>query len=110
MTNEGERRLIFYFYVDYETYDARRSDRTSRRYFHAQWRRENPTDGWGDDAAAARRREERARGHGAAPTSTGEGNYVILEADGPRPLRRLQPEHRLSSRSSRTTGTAKATT
>src|SRR5207244_9445497 len=53
-------------------------------YFHAQWRRENPTDGWMDPS----RREElqadvwKVWQSEEARNLTGEGNYVILEAEG----------------------------
>jgi hypothetical protein len=97
ITNEGERRLILYFYVDYETYQDDRptaweashapssnvrpsavNNRTG--LFHAQWRRQDPTDGWGR-TGSAHTDEERA-GFWRRPNLDGEGNYVILEAEG----------------------------
>lgn len=77
ITNEGERTLVLYFYVDYETY-ASAEDGVAR--FHAQWRRENPTDGWGKTGeahTAAERGEAWKRAN-----LDGAGNYVILEARG----------------------------
>jgi hypothetical protein len=62
----------FYYYVDYEEYD-RLDDDVLR--FHAQWRRQNPTDGMdlaGKDASAAFQ----------IKNLDGKGNYVILEAEG----------------------------
>ncbi len=77
ITNDGERSLILYFYVDYEQYDAPQPDAAC---FHAQWRRENPTDGWGKKGEAhnnAERLEAWSR-----PNLDGAGNYVILDATG----------------------------
>jgi len=48
VTNEGDRRMVLYFYVDYEEYD-RPADNVG--LFHVQWRRESPTDGWGPTGA-----------------------------------------------------------
>ena len=118
ITNEGDRRLVLYFYVDYETYDPQPSawesshsraipgGRASAReaaaaavtpargssgppqvpvtptegYFHAQWRRENPTDGWGLKGRP-HTNEERTDAW-KRPNLDGAGNYVILEARG----------------------------
>jgi hypothetical protein len=77
VTNEGERRLILYFYVDYETYSETTE---SVGYFHAQWRRENPTDGWGK-TGASHNDDERGEAW-RRPNLDGAGNYVILEAQG----------------------------
>ena len=74
--------VLFYYYIDYEELDALPD---GLGYFHAQWRREDPTDGIDDDGVA--NEEYEFRGH----NSTGAGNYIILEATGPRPLRRLPP-------------------
>ncbi len=73
-----------YFYIDYELH--RDLDAGWLR-FHAQWRRENPTVGWGDES------REKTVGLNLTPTEygreiwktpnlRGEGNYVILEAEG----------------------------
>ena len=46
VTNECEReQLILYFYVDWEQYESPEATRDLAR-FHAQWRRENPTEGF----------------------------------------------------------------
>jgi len=82
VTNESTEQFILYFYVDYEEYDGDRELELQQDYgrFHAQWRRQNPTDGWGDPAR-----------HGdwdwlqeawTTPNLDGDGNYVILEARG----------------------------
>jgi hypothetical protein len=79
LTNEGERRLICYFYIDYEEYDAPLEDAAC---LHAQWRRENPTEGWGDDERRFASDEAYRNEVFATPNLSGEGNYVILEATG----------------------------
>ncbi|RKT86674.1 Protein of unknown function [Saccharopolyspora antimicrobica] len=65
--------VTFYFYIDYETYAEADPE---LGYFHAQWRRQNPTDGveQGDQT-----NEEFLFG---GTNIGGEGNYVILEAEG----------------------------
>ena len=89
ITNDGERRLICYFYVDYEEYDRPQPDAA---YFHAQWRRENPTDGWGKKGEP--HTNARARGGVDAPEPRGRGQLRHPRRGRPRPLRRLQPQHR----------------
>src|SRR5699024_2641502 len=37
--------VFFYYYIDYELHERAEED---LGYFHAQWRRENPTDGQGE--------------------------------------------------------------
>jgi hypothetical protein len=65
--------VYFYYYVDYELFDE--PDDTLA-YFHAQWRRENPTDGQSQG-------EETNREYLIEGTNlTGDGNYTILEATG----------------------------
>lgn len=74
VTNEcSEQQLILYFYIDYEEYDSLPEDQAR---FHAQWRRENPTDGISDEGM--RNDEFQLQGE----NKTGEGNYVVLEAEG----------------------------
>jgi len=70
--NETASWANVYFYVDYEELD-RLEDVLGR--FHAQWRRENPTQGWGDGMDLIREIWK-------APNLEGRGNYVILEAQG----------------------------
>jgi hypothetical protein len=50
--------------------------------FHAQWRRENPTDGWSDDSRRFAEDQAYRNEVFATANTTGEGNYVILEARG----------------------------
>jgi hypothetical protein len=79
LTNEGERRLMTYFYIDYEQYEQ---PLEQAAYFHAQWRRENPTVGWGDDARRFADDPAHLRDVFATANTTGDGNYVILDARG----------------------------
>lgn len=73
MENECSEAMTVYFYVDYEAYDALPEGLLR---FHAQFRRENPTDGIPDDGMT--NREWLFGGE----NRTGAGNYVILEAQG----------------------------
>ncbi|MEX2245088.1 MAG: glycoside hydrolase family 172 protein [Dehalococcoidia bacterium] len=77
VTNDGAKSLVCYFYVDYETFAEPLEDVGC---FHAQWRREDPTDGWGkrgEPHSNVEREEFWKR-----PNLDGAGNYVILEATG----------------------------
>ena len=65
-----------YFYIDYEEYDEL-DDSLAR--FHAQWRRENPTDGIQYVSGGSMSNYEYTFG---GKNLSGEGNYVILEAEG----------------------------
>lgn len=80
--NQGEQRLNLYFYVDYETYpEGTRLDDQGR--FHAQWRRINPVAGWADPPSVRWVDDPEARRAAwAVPNTTGDDNYVILEAAG----------------------------
>ena len=71
--NEYERPVRIYYYVDYESYPTL-SDRYLR--FHACWRRENPCDGIEETGMT----NEAFQFSGK--NTTGEGNYVILDAEG----------------------------
>jgi hypothetical protein len=73
ITNEGEHTYGQYFYIDYEQYDEPLDEDVA--YLHAQWRRENPTDGWAHDIAC---------NHPSVNVVNldGKGNYTILEAKG----------------------------
>ena len=76
LVNEGEADHGQYFYIDYELYDEPHDADVA--YFHAQWRRENPCDGWGH--------EIRVNTHEAnivnAERLAWDNNYLILEAEG----------------------------
>jgi hypothetical protein len=71
--SEAEHPVKFYFYVDYEQYD-KLPDNQLR--FHAQWNRECMTEGISDQGV------DNAFYEFGGKNTTGDGNYVILEAEG----------------------------
>jgi hypothetical protein len=71
--SDCEEEVLFYYYVDYELTG---SDDASLGRFHAQWRRENPTDGIAEEGLT--NDEFQLEG----TNLDGAGNYVILEAEG----------------------------
>ena len=73
MSELDESRVFFYYYVDYEELDEL-EDGLGR--FHALWRRENPCDGVEQGEQTNEEFEFGGTHIG------GEGNYVILEAEG----------------------------
>ena len=81
--NQGEEPYAHYFYVDYELYPEPEADLA---YFHVQWRRENPTEGWGDQHAKLA--GDRGKFYGALQKDKrwnnldGAGTYVMLDAKG----------------------------
>ena len=77
--NQSEKKLSLYFYIDYESH---RALEPGLGHFHAQWRRENPTDGFGDKAPPQKAGIEKLRKIWRTPNLDGKGNYVILEAEG----------------------------
>lgn len=88
--NQGESRVVFYYYVDYEQY-ASIDDDLAR--FHAVWHRMNPSRGLarekGWTRADYRLGESRPVGAGlgfgapwSEPNRSGADNYTILEARG----------------------------
>jgi hypothetical protein len=77
MHNECDVPINLYFYIDYEEHPSPQSPDTGR--FHAQWRRENPTDGWLAESLTSENMWEIWSRH---PNTTGADNYTILEAEG----------------------------
>ena len=73
VTNDCDVPALVYFYIDYERYD-RLADDMGR--FHAAWNRENPTSGLSPEGMDF----ERYQYDGT--NLTGDGNYVILDAEG----------------------------
>lgn len=63
----------FYYYIDYEEHDSLPDDLA---YFHAQWRRENPTKGYETWHMTAHEQLAEQK------NVTGDKNYVIFEAEG----------------------------
>jgi hypothetical protein len=68
-----DAEVKLYFYVDWEQYDALPDDLGR---FHAQWRRENPTDGADERGYTNHQLLEEGE------NTSGAGNYVILDARG----------------------------
>ena len=66
-------KVFFYYYIDYEEFDELEE---GLGRFHAQWCRENPTDGV--EQGSQTNREFQLTGENIG----GEGNYTILEAEG----------------------------
>ena len=77
--NEWKTQTDFFFYVDYEKY---REFPEELAYFHAQWRRENPTQGWGRKDLKGEEYVKNLKSYWATKNTTGKENYVILEARG----------------------------
>lgn len=75
--SECDEDVSIYFYVDYEEYDQPHEADVAR--FHCQWRRENPTDGWAKEKLNDESIWDVWQKN---PNTTGDGNYVILEAEG----------------------------
>lgn len=71
--SEAEDPIKFYFYVDYEERD---SIPDNELRFHANWNRQCPTDGISDNDI------DNADYEFGGKNTTGEGNYIILEAEG----------------------------
>ncbi len=88
--NPATERFPLYFYVDYEAY-AGDGALQGQGYFHVQWRRENPTQGWGEEydhlTVDEQKRADwrRMLYEGGDPRSlnlSNKDNYVILDAKG----------------------------
>lgn len=79
VTNESGMEANLYFYIDYQRY-PQLGEGYGR--FHAQWRRENPTSGWGDDNRRFADDNNYMQEVWSTPNLEGDGNYVILEASG----------------------------
>lgn len=75
VTNEGEQAIdAFYYNVDWERHQSLPEDAA---YFHAQYRQAEPTDGWTSDWELNGDEKINTR-----ENRTGEGNYVLMEAEG----------------------------
>lgn len=77
--NETESDLKLYFYIDYEAYPQLEAGYAR---FHAQWRRENPTEGWGDASRSLQHDAEYRQRIWEEPNLNDAENYCILEARG----------------------------
>ena len=76
LVNEGDKPHGQYFYIDYELYDEPLDDDVI--YFHAQFRRENPCNGWGHEIRVNVPEANIVNKEQLAWTN----NYLILEAEG----------------------------
>jgi hypothetical protein len=74
--NQGASSYSQYFYVDYELYDKPLDEDIA--YLHAQFRRENPCDGWGQEIGINTDESHIVNTEKLA----WDNNYVILEAEG----------------------------
>lgn len=79
VTNETDDELKLYFYIDCEAYSSLEGELGR---FHAQWRREEPTEGWGDRGRSLQHDVPYREEIWSKSNLTDEGNYVILEAEG----------------------------
>ncbi len=77
--NEWHEEIHLFYYVDYELYP---SWDEPLAYFHAQWRRENPTVGWGRKDIKGPKNVKNLKEYWKTPNTSGAENYVILEARG----------------------------
>ena len=76
LVNEGDEMHRQYCYIDYELYDQPLDDDVA--YFHAQFRRENPCDGWGHEIRVNTPEANIVN----AERLAWDNNYLILEAEG----------------------------
>ena len=78
LENQSDRPYLQYFYIDYELQAEPFSEDVG--YFHAHWRRQSPTTGWGPDLQVNSPETNVANLDGAdnyvALETTGEGQYV----------------------------------
>lgn len=77
VTNEGEKPINLYFYIDYEEYGHPHGPDVAR--FHAQWRREFRTEGWLTERLSS---ENVWDIWSRKPNLTDADNYLLLEATG----------------------------
>ena len=76
LLNEGNEPHRQYFYIDYELYGQSLDNDIA--YFHAQFRRENPCDGWGHEIRVNTPEANIVNTKSLAWNN----NYLILEAEG----------------------------
>ena len=72
--NQNDEAYFQYFYIDYELHPEPLSKDVL--YFHAHWRRENPTNGWAPPDMQTNSLETQV------PNLDGKNNYTILETEG----------------------------
>lgn len=85
LENKNEKKLQFYYYIDYEIYEDEFEDEDEFGRFHAQWRRQNPTEPKKRDSESGKRfstlrpYKYNLKGQNRNPLKE---NYVILKAKG----------------------------
>ena len=80
VNDQDEPVNAFYYYIDYQVHDELADDLL---YFHAQWRRDNPCDGWTGKGSVWGSPEWAQRmGGDDGVNLTGDDNYLILDAEG----------------------------
>lgn len=79
LVNESDEPHGQYFYVDYETYDHDLDDDLG--YFHAEFRRANPFQGW-EEQLTRQGRQPKTGNVVNKERQAWDGNYVILETKG----------------------------
>lgn len=72
--NEGDLPFGLYFYIDYEMYKQKLPEDTL--YFHANWNRECPCNGWGNNLQVNSPEVQ------SVNNLTGKDNYVVLDTVG----------------------------
>ncbi len=77
LINQSNEPHNQYFYVDYEVYDQPPSEKEG--YFHAEFRRENPFGGWGDEIQINVPEINNVTNKGKLAW---DNNYIILETKG----------------------------
>ncbi|WP_233500851.1 glycoside hydrolase family 172 protein, partial [Paenibacillus antibioticophila] len=84
IVNECEDEMVLYFYVDY----VEKAVPDDSFYFHASWRRENPTQGLVDLSALKAEHDQQDKANYSdqkvyeLKNLTGDDNYVLLDAVG----------------------------
>ncbi|WP_201002623.1 glycoside hydrolase family 172 protein [Paenibacillus glycanilyticus] len=85
IVNECENDMVLYFYVDY----VKQPVSEDSFYFHASWRRENPTKGTADLDQLKAEQDRQHKPNYAQDDKvsemknlTGDENYVLLDAEG----------------------------
>jgi hypothetical protein len=76
LENCGKDPVLFWYHIEYELYD--RALPADAAYFHALWRRENPTRVNPAEVPRDKVNQTLWDGH----NTTGKDNYVILDAEG----------------------------
>ena len=83
--NDNDKKIQFYYYIDYEIYENGFEDEGQFGRFHAQWRRQNPTKPKKVDSESGKKfttlrpRKFNLKGKNRDPL---KNNYLVLKAKG----------------------------